>query len=189
MAISKEAAQELVDMYFTAFPKVKDFIEGAHKFALYNQMSLTPLGQRKRQYGTFPCFKPTASFNGSLRNSQNVLIQSTTSTIGLATFAELNNRIKPLGAKSICTVYDSLELSCPINKAAEVINLAYDTLDNYPLEAFKFLELPIGCEGDMGISWGETEVVHPGVTQMELFPLIEKIKTKSIASFGSWIYN
>ena len=187
--LTKEKAQELVDMYFKAFPKVKDYIENAHRFALWNQMSLTPLGQRKRQYGTYPCFKRTASYNGSLRNSQNFLIQSATSTIGLVTFAELAERIKQYGAMATCTVFDSLEIECPIDRAAEVINLAYDTLNNYPLERFSFLELPIGCEGDVGISWGETEVVHPGVTQEEVNKVVEQIRTKSWASFGSQLYN
>lgn len=186
--ISKEQAEELVDMYFKAFPKVKNYIENSHKFALANQMSLMPTGQRKRQFGTYPCFKSTAAFNASLRNSQNVIIQGTTSTVGLVTFAELNRRIKPLGAKSTCSVYDSLEIECPLEKAAEVINIAYDTLDNYPLEAFKFLELPIGCEGDIGISWGETSVVHPGVTQAQIETELAKLKAKSIATFGSWLY-
>lgn len=169
---------------------MKKYIENAHKFALLNQFSLTPLGQRKRQYGTYPCFKPTAAFNGSLRNGQNVIIQSTTSTIGLVTFAELNNRIKKIpGAMCTCTVFDSIEIECPLDRAAEVINIAYDTLDNFPMQAFPFLELPIGCEGDVGISWGETEIVHPGVDQAEISSIIEKLKTKSIALFGKSIYN
>jgi DNA polymerase-1 len=189
LGLEKEAAQVLVDMYFKAFPKVKNYIDQSHKFALWNQMSLTPLGQRRRQYGTYPCFKPTAAYNASMRGSQNMIIQSTTSTIGLATFAELNRRVKPLGAKCICTVYDSIEIECPLEKAAEVINLAYDVMDNYPLEAFNFMELPIGSESEVGISWGETEVVHKGVTQPEINALIDKIRTKSFASFGGPIYN
>lgn len=186
--LSKEQAQELVDLYFNAFPKVKDYIEGSHQFALLNQYVITPLGQRKRQYGTYQCFKPTAAYNASLRNSQNFLIQSATSSIGLATFAELNNRIKKLGAKSICTVYDSIEIECPIEKAAEVINLAYHTLNTYPQEAFPFLELPIGCEGDVGISWGETEVVHEGVTQLEIEQALIGLRASSEKTFGSFIY-
>lgn len=177
----------MVSIYFKTFPKVKDYIEKSHKFALHNQFSITPLGQRKRQYGTYPCFKATAAFNASLRNSQNVIIQSTTSTIGLATFAELNERIKPYGAIGTCTVYDSIEIECPIDRAAEVINLAYKTLDEYPLEAFKFLELPIGCEGDVGVSWGETLVVHQGVTQAAVLAAIEETRQDSIKSFGLWI--
>jgi DNA polymerase I-like protein with 3'-5' exonuclease and polymerase domains len=102
--LDKSEAERLMNVYFDTFPKIKDFIENAHKFAKYNQFSLTALGQRKRQYGTYPCFKQTAAFNGSLRNSANVLIQSTTSTLGLATFTELNSRIKKYGAISTCTV-------------------------------------------------------------------------------------
>jgi hypothetical protein len=115
------------------------------------------------------------------------MIQSTTSSLGLITFAELNSRIKQFGAKSICTVYDSLEIECPIDRAAEVINLCYQVLDEWPVETFDFLELPIGCEGDVGISWGETKVVHPGTTQADVLAILEKVKAESIKEFGSLI--
>lgn len=71
--LTKEAAESLIALYFKAFPRVKNYIDNSHKFATYNQMTLTPLGQRKRQFGTYTCFKPTAAYNGSLRNAQNVL--------------------------------------------------------------------------------------------------------------------
>lgn len=102
--LDKSVAQELIDAYFTAFPGVKAFIEASHHHALTNQYSITPLGQRRRQYGTFPAFRRTAAYNASLRSGQNFEIQSATSSIGLATFAELNRRTRHLGAKSICTV-------------------------------------------------------------------------------------
>jgi len=186
--LEKSKAEELVSMYFKTFPRIQNYIDGSHQFALNNQFSITPLEQLKRQYGTFPCFKPTAAYNASLRNSQNFIIQSTTSTIGLVTFAELNERIKRFGAKSICTVYDSIEIECPIEHAADVINIAYSTLDKFPLEQFPFLELPIGCEGDVGISWGETEIVHAGISQTEIPGIISKLEQKSILDFGSLIY-
>ena len=180
-------AEELINLYFNTFPKVREYIENSHRFAINNQFVITPLGQRKREFGTYKCFKGTAAYNAALRNAQNVIIQSTTSSIGLVTFAELNERIKPYGAMSICTVYDSIEIECPIETAAKVIDICYDTLDNYPLEVFKFLELPIGCEGDVGISWGETKVVHPGVSQEEILAEIAKIRQQSAASFGASI--
>jgi DNA polymerase-1 len=102
--LEKQEAEVLIAMYFNTFPKVKEYIEKSHKFALYNQFSITPLGQRKRQFGTYDCFKSTAAFNGSLRNSQNVIIQSATSTVGLATFTEVNRVVKPFGAICTCTV-------------------------------------------------------------------------------------
>lgn len=185
--LSKEEAERLVNMYFKTFPGVKNYIDEAHKFALHNQFSITPLGQRKRQFGTYPCFKPTAAFNASLRNSQNFIIQSATSSIGLAAFTELNRRIKQFGAKSTCTVYDSVEIECPIEHAAAVINLAYETLNTFPQEAFPFLELPIGCEGDVGISWGETRVVHEGTTIADVHRILEEVKQESIKTFGRFI--
>ncbi len=182
--LEKSEAERLVNLYFNTFPGVKQFIDNAHAYALANQFSLTPLGQRKRQFGTYPCFKGTAAFNASLRNSQNVLIQSATSTIGLVAFTELNERIKKLNGISTCTVYDSLEIECPVEKAAEVIQLCYHTLNTYPQERFPFLELPIGCEGDVGISWGETKVVHEDVTQAQVHAILDKVKLESRQYFG-----
>lgn len=177
-------AQDIVDLYFRIFPGIRKYVEDTHAFARDNQYVITPLGQRKREYGTYPCFRNSAAFNASLRNAQNVIIQSATSSVGLATFAEVNRRIKPFGAISTCTVYDSIEIECPIENAAAVINLCYQTLDTYPQEAFPFIELPIGCEGDVGISWGETEVVHPGVTQEEVLALIIKLREDSRLVFA-----
>ena len=174
-------------LYFTTFPKVRDYIEETHLMAKWNQFVITPLGQRKREYGTYECFRRTAAYNAALRNGQNVKIQSTTSSVGLMTFTELNRRIKPLGAISTCTVYDSIEIECPIDRAAEVIAICYDTLDNWPVETFDWLELPIGCEGDVGVSWGETKIVHPGVTQVEVEALVQKTKDDSIKTFGEWL--
>lgn len=185
--MEKSKAEELMNKYFKTFPGVSSYIDNSHKFASFNQFSLTPLGQRKRQYGTYQCFRRTAAYNASLRNSQNVIIQSTTSTLGLVTFAELNRLIKPLGAKSTCTVYDSIEIECPIEKVAEVVNLTYKTLNSYPQQRFDFMELPIGCEGDIGISWGETRVVHEGLKQEDVEGILRELRGESVSSFEKWI--
>ena len=83
--------------------------------------------------------------------------------------------------------YDSLEIECPIERAHEVIAVAYDVLDNFPLENFSFLELPIGCEGDVGISWGETKIVHPGTTADDVTAILKKVKEESLTTFGKLI--
>lgn len=186
--ISKDEALRLMNLYFTTFPKVKDYIEKSHLSAKWNQFVITPLGQRKREFGTYECFRRTAAYNAALRNAQNVLIQSTTSSVGLITFAELNNRLKKYGALSICTVYDSLEIECPIEKAAEVINLCYDTLNNWPVETFDFLELPIGCEGELSFSdWGTARGIHEGSTQEDCLKLMERTKEDVVKTFGRWV--
>lgn len=184
LSLPKQEAERLMDLYFGVYPGVKKFISSAHEMALRNQYVITPLGQRKREYGTFKCYRATAAYNAALRNAQNVLIQSTTSSVGLITFAELNNRLKPLGVDATCTVYDSIEMEVPIDRVAEVVNIAYEVLNDWPVENFDFLELPIGCDGEIGISWGELRGVHKGVTQQEVLSILDGIKTKSLAKFG-----
>jgi hypothetical protein len=51
------------------------------------------------------------------------------------------------------------------------------------------MELPIGCECEIGISWGECVTVHPGITQAEIVGILDKIRAKSYASFGGPVYN
>lgn len=182
--LEKSEAERLINLYFDAFPGVKNFIESAHYMAAQNKFVITPLGQRKREYGTYPCFKPTAAYNAALRNAQNVLIQSTTSSVGLITFAEMNRQTKPLGADATCTVYDSIELEVPIDRVAEVVNIGYQVLNDWPLQTFDFLELPIGCDGEIGISWGELHGVKPGITQAEVLAIINKLKAESLVKFG-----
>ncbi len=174
--ITKEEAQYFMDLYFDAYPGMKTFIENAHKMAMWNQRVITPFGQRRQEYGTHKCFKPTAAYNAALRNSANVLVQSTTSTLGLIIFAKLNQAMKKLGAKAICTVYDSCEFEVPLEHAAEAIELAFHYLDEVPQTLFPWLTLPIGCEGELGISWGKCDVVHRGVSQEECEAIIKKMK-------------
>jgi DNA polymerase-1 len=104
--VTKEQAQTYMDMYFNAYPGMLKFIEESHKMSLWNKFVFTPFGQRKQEYGAQSVFKSTAAYNAALRNSSNVRVQSTTSTLGLVTFAEINKAMKKLDsrAKCICTV-------------------------------------------------------------------------------------
>jgi DNA polymerase-1 len=174
--VSKEDAQYYMDLYFNAYPGMKDFIEDAHRMAIWNQRVITPFGQRRQEYGTYPCFKGTAAYNAALRNSANVLVQSTTSTLGLITFAKLNEALKKIGGKAICTVYDSAEFEVPQSRVAEAIELCFYWLNDMPQQMFDFLTLPIGVEGEIGLNWGQCEVVHRGTTQAECDEIIAKLK-------------
>lgn len=155
-------------MYFKAYPKIKEYIERMHNEALWNHFIVSPFGQRKMQYGTLPVFKGTAVYNAALRNAQNCGIQGPTSSLGLFAFASLNEAIKPMGARSLCTVYDSIELEVPIDRAAEVLETAFYMMNDYPVEIFDWLDLPIGVEAEIGFNWGDAKVVHRGATQADI---------------------
>lgn len=166
-----------MDLYFKAFPRVKYYIEESHRMALWNRKVWTPFGQYKHSYAAQEAFRKTAAYNASLRNAQNVRIQSATSTLGLITFAALNAGVKPLGANSICTVYDSTELEVPISRGAEVINEAFYYMDDWPLEQFDFLTLPIGSEAEVGFNWGQVDTIKRGITQVELERVLKNLDT------------
>jgi DNA polymerase-1 len=172
LGVSKAEAQGYIKMYFDAYPGMAGFIEDSHRMAIWNQYVVTPFGQRKQQFGTYPVFKPTAAYNAALRNSANVRVQSTTSTLGLVVFSHLNEAIKKLGGMSICTVYDSIEMEIPIERAAEAIETAFYYMDEWPVQHFDFLDLPIGVEGEIGTSWGNLQTIHRGVNQNDIGRLL-----------------
>jgi DNA polymerase-1 len=170
--IEVEFAQQLIDMYFKAYPLIRTFIEDAHDMALANHCVISPFAQRKWEFGTRKEFKYTAAFNACKRNAQNVLIQNTTSSLGLYAFMKLNTEIKRIGGQSLCTVYDSIELEIPRAKAAEAIEIAFKCLNDDPMKDFEWLDFPIGCDGELGFNWGELHGVRRGITQAECEALL-----------------
>ncbi|MNK09930.1 DNA polymerase I, thermostable [compost metagenome] len=178
LSISKDEAERLMNMYFKAYPGVKDYIEESHNMAIWNQKVWTPFGQYKHEYAAHPVFKKTAVYNAALRNAQNVRIQSATSTLGLVVFAHLASEVERQDPrnKAICTVYDSVEFEVPIENAAQVINTAFYYMNDWPLQYFDWLDLPIGVEGEIGFNWGEVEQVKPGVTQEEVEMILKGMR-------------
>lgn len=173
--ISKDEAERLMNMYFKAYPGVKDYIEESHNMAIWNHKVWTPFGQYKHEYAAQQVFKKTAVYNAALRNAQNVRIQSATSTLGLVVFAHLAAELERQDSRNlgICTVYDSVEFEVPIENAAKVINTAFYYMNDWPLEYFDWLDLPIGVEGEIGYNWGQVEQVKPGITQNEVEAILK----------------
>ena len=75
IGVDKEEAQRLIDLYFKAYPGVLKYVQDTHRMAEWNQYIITPFGQRKQEYGTYPVFKSTAAYNAALRNSQNARLR------------------------------------------------------------------------------------------------------------------
>ena len=170
-----EETQVIVDTYFNMFPAVKTFIEDCHAMARANQYVITPFAQRKMEYGAQEIFRGSAVYNASLRNSQNVSIQSPASTLGLIVFSELNRRMAKYGGRAICTVYDSIELEIPLEHAAEAINEGFYVMDDWPVEEFDWLTFAIGADGELGWNWGDLTKVKPGITQEECEVLLREM--------------
>lgn len=172
LGLEEEQSQQLIDLYFKTYPLIEVYIKDSHKIAETNQFVVSPFGQRKWEFGTRKEYKPTAVYNACKRNSANMRIQNTASSIGLFCFSALNEQIKKLGGKSICTVYDSLEMEVPIEHAAKAIELAYYYMNVYPQKHFDWLTFPIGADGEIGRNWGTLYPVNHGITQNDIFKLL-----------------
>jgi DNA polymerase-1 len=168
LGLTTRETENLMDMYFKTYPGIKTYIDDAHMMAKLNHYVVTPFGQRKQEFGTLDMFKRTAVYNAALRNAQNVRVQSTTSTLGLYVFTYLNEAIKRIGGKSLCTVYDSIELEIPYERAAEALEIAFYYMNDFPVEQFKWLDLPIGVEAEIGYHWGDLTVIPRGTTQGQI---------------------
>jgi DNA polymerase I len=172
LGITEEKAIQLTNLYFKAYPLLEVYIQDSHEMAESNHLVVSPFGQRKWEFGTKKEYKYTAVYNACKRNSANVRIQNTASSIGLFCFSALNEEIKKFGGKSICTVYDSLEMEIPIEHIAKAINLSYYYMNEYPQKCFNWLDFPIGADGELGYNWGELHSVKPGITQKEALALL-----------------
>lgn len=165
----------MISMYFKEFPLIEVYVNDSHRMAQWNHYVINAFGQAKRQFGAMPMFRDTAVYNAALRNSQNVRVQGTASTAGLYAFTEVNKAIKPLGGKSLCTVYDSVEVSGPVARAAEIVELVYYNMDDKIVDIFDWLDLPIGTDVEIGPNWGELKKVHRGITQTEIFTMFPEM--------------
>lgn len=158
---------------------VKVFISDQHAMAARNQMVYSPFGQRKQEHGARQVFKGSAVYNAALRNSQNVGIQGPASTFGLICFAMLNRELRKRNiGRAVLTVYDSIEFEVLRGHEAEAIELAYYYLDDWPVEEFDWLNFKVGCDGELGNTFGTLEEVHRGITQAECEEVIADVYFK-----------
>lgn len=168
LGVTPRKAQEIIDRYFTAFPKVRNFINDCHKRALANQFVFSPFGQRKQEHGARQVFRGSAVYNAALRNSQNVSIQGPASTFGLMCFAMLNRKLRELDiGRAVLTVYDSIEFEVRKGQEAEAIEWAFYYLDDWPVEHFDWLNFKVGSDGELGPTFGTLREVHRGTKQDE----------------------
>jgi DNA polymerase-1 len=160
LGVSKEKAHELFSLYFQNYPGIEAYVNEAHYVSKANKMIMTKLGQIRREYGLQEWFgeskglKSEAVYNYSLRNSQNVIIQSVTSTLGLMAFSELSDRLRAISGKAVCTVYDSIEMEVPQEKLEDCIKLVKYCLEDWPMETFDWLDFPIQVDIEAGPNWG-----------------------------------
>lgn len=174
IGITVAEAERLLALYFRAFPELKGYVENCHNEAIVNHYVMNAFGQVKHEYGAMPIFRKTAAYNAALRNSTNVRIQSSASSAGLYAFAMLNEGIKPIGGKSMLSIYDASYFEIPAKNAAQGVERTYYHMDDEPVQVFDWLPLPIGVDVEAGPSLKEMVPVPRGTTQIEFVALMER---------------
>lgn len=149
--ISEDEAQEILDKYFAALPKVREAIDRCHQEVRDNGFVATMAGRRRRfklnQWGKMD--------NKSFRQAFNFLIQGFSADmirIAMVRVRELGKQNKEWGLKTIATVHDEAVYECNeqyIRVASDGIRLAFE-------EAVKFC-IPVVADVSTGKNYSEAK--------------------------------
>lgn len=145
---SKSEAQEVIDDYFDAFPKLKKWIEDNQEFIAQNGFTYSFFGRKRRLGNVASTDAGTRSH--TIRSGLNFLVQSISSDINLLGAIDMNGflKAKKMNSRIFALVHDSILAEVP-----------EDEIDTYKENLQKFIQLdrglsipgcPIGCDFEIG---------------------------------------
>jgi DNA polymerase I-like protein with 3'-5' exonuclease and polymerase domains len=122
LGVSESEAQNLIDMYFSKYVRVRNWLDQASKFAIINRYSLTVSGRRR--YYRLP--DPTdAAFNrikGSVeRQGKNHPIQGSNADTIKQAMINTVQRIRGYDARLLSTVHDEVIVEVREDQLEEVV--------------------------------------------------------------------
>ena len=151
LGIARKDAQNLIDQYFIAFPKIAEFIHNRIQFARDNGFAQTIMGRRR--------YLPNInSANGNIRlfderNAVNMTVQGTGADMIKMAMVQMYNNIKlrDLKSKMILQIHDELIFDVVKDELEEMKILVKQTMEN----ALPLKNVPILCEMGWGNNWLE----------------------------------
>ncbi len=176
---SKADAQEMIDQWFEAYPKVAQWIKKQHKFSINHGYLVNPFGRRRR----FPILLNSRNknsqqglWNEALRQGPNAVIQGGSSDItqwvNIAIQRERLNGNLPRYMRLISTVHDSLEY--PVHKddmawvLPKVIEIASSLKDMKKFMGWTMTKVQMKFSCEFGINWGTMHEFDPGKKHKDL---------------------
>lgn len=178
-------AEERIEMFFSAFPQIKAYLDNMPTKAKESGYVETILGRRRRLGSWFKTkdFRLAAKAN---RLAQNAPIQGQSSdagTLGLCSFLQylLDNNLERRWLIQNA-VHDSCLIQIPmgdIEKALPIIQHHFVIgMKEYISKYFKFeLPLPIDCELELGVKYGDLTAWDGRPSTLSV--IIEKIKKQA----------
>ncbi len=164
--VSKEEAQNNINRYFAAFPRVNSFIKETHEACRINEFVQTLLGRKRR----LPGINARGGYSHdednkgvvaeAKRQSVNSIIQGTASEVAKAAMirAEYDPVLNSLGAKLLLQIHD--ELIFEIDDDLEIDRLVrkrVKELMEHPFGDNFELKVPLTTEAHSGYTWIEAK--------------------------------
>jgi len=148
--LSRSAAKELIDDYFTAFPAIRSFIDDSIAFARENGYVETLFGRRR--------YLPDISARNATvralaeRNAVNAPIQGTSADIIKLAMIHVAQKLKESGLKSrmVLQIHDELLFEAPAAEVPQLQALVKDAMENVMK-----LSVPLTVECSSGNNWLE----------------------------------
>jgi len=121
MEASENEAQKLIDLYFGKYTKIKQWLDGAAKFAVLNRYSTTLSGRRRYYRLPDPSDREFNKIKGRVeRAGKNHPIQGTNACTIKQAMNYIVERIKPYDARLLLSVHDETITEAREDQAEEV---------------------------------------------------------------------
>lgn len=170
---AKEVAQRLMDLYFTGFKGIADFMKSQKKFAHRNGCVYTVIGRKRRlpminssNYGDVG-YAERLSINSCIQGSgADIMMNAQNKIEGTSPYLvsddytkeenttkfEAAQRLKELGCEMLVQIHDELLFECPEENCQEAMKIIRDCMINPFGEDVK-LNLPLEVGMASGLSY------------------------------------
>ena len=162
LGIHKEDAKVLIELYFRAYPRLKEYIKEVHSAGMITCDVTTPFGF-KRKF-TRPPKNNWECWDGYRVKRQlfNTIIQSTAACIMYVAVIDISRELAARGllSRMLNTVHDSMLLDVAPGELADVKELVLRIMSNPDTARYGFnITVPLGVDLEVGKNWGEMEKV------------------------------
>ncbi len=178
LIVPKETAEQFLEAFFTAYPKVREYQERCAKQALRHGFVTTCFGTRRHLYQVHDKNKAVAK--SAERQAGNYPIQGGAANVLKIVMREYVKRGVALrtGATLYAPIYDELVLSCPVSKVRELIQELSDIMEM----ELPGLNISLETSVSIGNTWGAQIELGRRPSDDDLYRTLEELETSRAAA-------
>ena len=150
LGISMREAQEMIDRYFAAYPKVKPFLDGLVKQAKTVGYVETMFGRKRHVPEALS--KNQMQRQAGERIAMNHPMQGSAADIIKLAMINVARRLDDFEAVMMLQVHDELDFSCPVNEVERLSEMVIDEM-SHVVE----LSVPLDVSVSYGATWAEAK--------------------------------